>query len=91
MISKADETILFTFCKTGCYLGTDGLTERASAFVKANIEKISTVVHIGNPYELKKFEGIGRIIASVCKNDDFAIKVLKGECRTQGILPVELK
>lgn len=89
-ISKADETIFFTFCKTGCYLGTDGITERMAAVIKANEEKISTVVHIGNPYEVKKFSNIKRVITSVCQNDDYIIKILKGEAKAEGILPVTL-
>ncbi len=90
MISKADETIFFTFCKTCCYLGTDGITERMEALMKANIDKISTVVHIGNPYEVKKFKNIKRIISSVCDNDDYIIKILKGEKKAEGILPVNI-
>ena len=90
-ISKADETIFFTFCKTGCYLGTDGITERMMNLIKANKDKISTVIHTGNPYEVSKFKDIKRVITSVCENDDYIIKVLKGEKKAEGILPVTNK
>jgi len=90
MISQSDETIIFTFCKTGCYLGTDGITERIEALIKANMDKISTVVHIGNPYEIKKFKDVKRVISSVCDNDDYIIEILKGEKKAEGILPVEI-
>ena len=61
-----------------------------AAVIKANEEKISTVVHIGNPYEVKKFSNIKRVITSVCQNDDYIIKILKGEAKAEGILPVTL-
>lgn len=91
-ISQADETIFFTFCRQSSYLASDSLTKRMEYIIKANAGKISAIVHLGNPYEIKKFKGIDRIIYGVpggnCAEE--AIKALKGEFVPKGKIPVKL-
>ena len=56
LISKADETVFYIFCKTTSYLGSDSITQRAESLIKANLDKASAIIHVGNPYELEKYK-----------------------------------
>ena len=91
-VSECDEAIFFTFCQSGSYIASDSITERMKNIIDANKEKISTIVHIGNPYEIKKFDGIGRIInAPLGGNPEKHIyKILKGELSQKGKIPVKI-
>lgn len=89
-ISAADETIFYTYCYAGAYMGSDCLTNRMEYIIDRNQDKISTLIHIGNPYEVKKFKKIKRIIGSLRKNEDIMIKILKGEIEPNGKFPFDL-
>jgi len=91
-ISENDETIFFTFCQTGSYMASDSITERMKNIIDANKDKISTVVHIGNPYEVKKFEDIERIITAPYGGspEKYIYKILKGELTQRGKLPIKI-
>lgn len=90
-MADADETIFFTFCRQSSYLASDSLTKRVEYVIKSNIDEISTVVHIGSPYELKKFKGAKRILFGVPGGEcaEYAIKALTGEFIPSGNLPVK--
>lgn len=91
-ISKYDETIFYIFCKTTSYLGSDDITKRAESLIKANLNKTAAIIHIGNPYELQKFEGAERILTSVYGTDcdKYIIQALKGEFVPNGKITVTL-
>jgi len=92
LVSEVDEVIVFSYCRFHSYLGSDGITERIENLIKANTHKISTVIHCGNPYEIKKFKNVERIILNQygIENDDCIVDVLKGKYIPQGVIPVKL-
>jgi len=89
---KYDEVIFYLFCRSSSYLGSDGITERVETLIKANLNKTSAVIHIGNPYEIRKFKDAVRIInAPYGKDaDEWILKALKGEFIPSGKLPIKL-
>ena len=54
--TKYKEVVFVTYCTTTSYLGTDCMTRRLEAVANAlaHSGKLSTVVHFGNPYAVKK-------------------------------------
>ena len=90
--SETDETIFYTFCSPAAYQGSDCITQRIESLIDANMEKISAIVHIGNPYEISKFKDAKRIITSPSggKTEDYILKALKGEFVPTGKLPVKI-
>ena len=91
-IAEADEAIFFTFCRAACYLASDGLTDRIRYLIKVNEKKISTIVHMGNPYVLSDFTSIPRVLWGTIGGgcEEYAIKALKGEYIPTGKIPVKL-
>ncbi|MBR4893310.1 MAG: glycoside hydrolase family 3 protein [Clostridia bacterium] len=92
LISKADETVFYIFCKTTSYLGSDSITQRAESLIKANLDKASAIIHVGNPYELEKYKGAKRIITTTYGTDcdEYIIKALKGIFTPCGKLTVDV-
>lgn len=92
MISKYDEVIFYIFCKTSSYLGSDNITKRAESLIKANLNKASAIIHVGNPYELEKFKGAKRILTTIYGTDcdDYIIDALKGNFTPCGKLTVDI-
>lgn len=90
--SIADEVIFFTFATCGPYLGTDCMTRRAEALINANIEKLSAIVHVGNPYELAKFPQAKRRFNCISPvvSENYIIKALKGSFVPSGKLPIKI-
>lgn len=91
-ISKYDEVIFYIFCKTSSYLGSDEITRRAESLIKANLDKASAIIHVGNPYELEKFKGAKKIITTVygADCDDYIIEALKGNFVPCGKITVDI-
>ena len=91
-MSHADEVIFFTFCRASSYLASDSLTRRREYIIDANRDKISSIYHEGNPYEVKKFKGADRIFYGAPGGDcgSYAVKALKGEFEPTGKIPVKL-
>ncbi len=89
---KYDEVIFYLFCKMSSYLGSDGISERIGTLIQANLNKTSAVVHVGNPYEIKKFKDVKRIINAPygSETDEWILKALKGEFVPKGKLPIKL-
>lgn len=89
---KYDEVVFYIFCRASCYLGSDGITERVKNLIYANANKTAAIVHIGNPYVLKNFKNIKRIITAPygSNTEEWIIKALKGEFEPTGKLPVSL-
>jgi len=91
LATEYKEVVFVTFCTTTSYLGTDGLTRRTESVINAlaNSEKISAIVHFGNPYALKTVGPIPRKIFGYMIPDSqrFAIDVLAGKLEAKGKLP----
>ncbi|MDR3317919.1 MAG: hypothetical protein LBS99_00590 [Clostridiales bacterium] len=89
------DVILVTYCKTSCYLGTDCLTRRVESVISALVasDKVSALVHFGNPCAAEALPYIPRIIFgySAQKSLTYAIDVLAGNFSPKGKLPFRLK
>ena len=90
--AAAEEVIFFTFCKQTSYLGSNCITERIRSVLEACMYKIAAVVHVGNPYEARKFMDAPRILLGVLGSDSerYAIQALKGEFVPTGRAPKDL-
>ena len=92
--TKYKEVVFITFCTTSAYLGTDGLTRRTESVINAlaHSEKISAVVHFGNPYALKYLLPVPRKIYGFMVPDAqlYAIDILKGTIEAKGTMPYDL-
>ena len=91
-ISKYDEVIFYIFCKTSSYLGSDNITKRAESLIKANLNKTSAIIHVGNPYEIEKYKGAKRVLTHVYGTDcdDYLIDILKGNFTPCGKITVNV-
>lgn len=93
--TKYKEVVFVTFCMTGCYIGTDGLTRRTEALFNslALSGKISTVLHFGNPYALKNLLHVPRRIFGyhIPESQEHAIDVLAGKLEAKGKVPFEIE
>lgn len=90
--TAAEEVIFFTFCKQSSYLGSNSLTERIRSVLEACMYKTAAIVHMGNPYEMRPFMDVPRILLGVNGSDSerYAIKALKGEFIPSGKAPTDL-
>lgn len=93
--TQCDDVVFITYCETQPYLGTDGLTRRLEAVIDSlnMANRLSTVVHFGNPFALETIQHVKRKIfgytmpdAQVC-----AIDALAGKQDTPGSLPFNCK
>ncbi|MEE0410037.1 MAG: hypothetical protein UD759_04565, partial [Clostridia bacterium] len=93
--TKYKEVVFIKFCKTGAYYGTDGLTRRAECVINslAYSDKISAVVHFGNPFAMRKIEHVPRRIFGyhIPESQIHAIDVLAGKLEAKGKLPFEIE
>ena len=89
------KVVFVTFCNTGAYLGTDGLTRRVESVINAlaHSGKLETVVHFGNPYALKTVEHIPRKIFGymIPESQEYALDVLAGKLEARGKLPFRVE
>lgn len=87
--------VFITFCTTGAYLGTDGLTRRTESVMNALIHsgKLDTVVHFGNPFALKTLEHIPAKIFGymIPESQEYAIDVIAGRLEAKGNLPYNVQ
>ena len=91
-IAEYDETIFFTFNQTSSYVANDDISDRIKYIIKCNEDKISAVVHMGDPYVLENFKNIPRVMWGTTGGEceEWAIKALKGEFEPTGVFPVNL-
>lgn len=93
--TRHDEVIFVTFCVTLPYLGTDCLTRRTEALINAlNLsDKISAVLHFGNPYAMKPIHHVPRRIFgyTAATSQKYAIEVLAGKLPPKGKLPFDIE
>lgn len=89
-----DEVVFVTFCMTGAYYGTDGLTRRIEALINCinHSGKVSAVVHFGNPLAMEPLDHIKRILFgyNAPKSQGYAIEALAGKIEAKGTLPIEV-
>lgn len=92
--TRHKEVIFVTFCNTAAYLGTDGLTRRTESVLNALIHsnKVSAVVHFGNPFALKNIFHAKRILFGyhIPESQQHAFDVLKGTIEAKGTLPYKV-
>ena len=93
--TRHKEVIFVTFCNTAAYLGTDGLTRRTESVLNALVhsQKVSAIVHFGNPYALKNIFHTKRIIFGyhIPESQQHAFDVLKGTIEAKGKLPFKVE
>ena len=89
--TKYKEVVFITYCDTNCYLGTDCMTRRIEALINCLIhsEKVSAVVHFGNPFALVPLLHVKRKLFGykVTESQKYAIEVLSGKLEAKGKLP----
>ena len=89
------EVVFVTYCATGPYLGTDCLTRRAEYLINSLIGagKVSTILHFGNPFAVKKLLHTKRRLFGYMMPDSqiYAIDVLAGKLAPKGKLPFNIK
>ncbi len=90
-----EDVIFVTFFDSKAYRGTECLTSRILSLIRAmqTTDRISTVVHFGNPYVLEDLPYIPRIIIGTpsAKNVLCALAVLAGNYRAKGVLTYDVK
>ncbi|MBO7762328.1 MAG: hypothetical protein J6T24_05990 [Clostridia bacterium] len=89
--TKHDEIVFVSFCQSGCYLGSDGLTRRVETVFSALAVsgKVSAHVHFGNPTALCDLPKVARRIYgyNATPAQRYAIEVLAGKIPAKGKKP----
>lgn len=89
--TKYDEVVFVSFCETSAYYGTDCMTRRLEALINALIipNKLSALVHLGNPLALEPLRHIPRKIFGFTApaSQGYAIDVLAGKIAAKGKIP----
>ncbi len=92
---KYDDTVFITFTDSLGYVGRECINSRIVSVIEALqvTNRVSTVVHFGNPFVLEELEHIPRIIIGglAAKSVDYAIDVLAGEEKAEGVLTYDVK
>ncbi len=92
---KYDDVVFFTFVEPLAYTGPEALTHRLVNLIKAMqlTNRISTVVHFGNPFVLEALEHIPRVLIGGNSENSVnaAIDVLAGKNEAKGVLTYDIK
>jgi beta-glucosidase-like glycosyl hydrolase len=90
-----DDVVFVTFTEITCYVGCENFAPRMLSLFKALqvTDRISTVVHFGNPFVLEDLPHIPRVIIGSCSQASVhaAINVLTGEHPAKGFLTYDIK
>lgn len=90
-----DDVVFITFAQAGAFTGSDHITHRMVALINAMqmSNRISTLVHFGNPFVLEELSHIPRkIIGGVSSaNVEAAIDVLAGNREAKGVMTYNVK
>lgn len=85
-----DGVVFITSYIYGCYKGKESFTARILSMMDAMqvSNRISTIVHFGNPYLLEDIPHIPRILSGICSvaGVEAALEVLAGEREAKGTL-----
>jgi beta-N-acetylhexosaminidase len=89
--TKHEEIVFVSFCQSGCYLGSDGLTRRVETVFRALAAsgKVSAHVHFGNPNALYDLPKVARRLYgyNATPAQKYAIEVLAGKIPAKGKKP----
>jgi len=90
-----DDVIFVTFIQGGAYVGHEALTARIISLMEAMqvTERISTVVHFGNPFVLEDVPHVKRILIGTTSRDNITstLNVLAGNYPAKGVLTYDVK
>lgn len=90
-----DDVVFITFCKSEAYIGRETYTTRFLSLIEAMqvTERVSAVVHFGNPFLLEELPHVPRILngsqAFDCTLN--AIDILAGLYSADGKIPYDIK
>ena len=89
------EVVFITFFNSQCYIGSEHFTSRIISLMEAMqvSERISTVVHFGNPFLLEELPHIPRVIVGTISKAGVraALDVLCGIARAGGTLTYDIR
>ena len=89
-----DDVVFITFFNSDCYIGRECLTSRILSVMDAMqvTNRISTIVHFGNPYVLEDAPHVSRIILGTGDRNNIAptLEVLAGLREPRGVLTYEV-
>ncbi len=89
-----DDVVFMTFIDAEGYIGRECLTSRVVSVIEALqiTNRVSTVVHFGNPFVLEELPHIPRIIMGGLsdKSVDYAIDILSGKEKAEGVMTYDL-
>ena len=89
------DVVFLTYNNPQAYVGKECLSSRVISMMQAMqvSDRISTVVHFGNPYVLEDVPHVPRIIVGggFKKSVDAALDVLAGKAKAQGTLTYDVK
>lgn len=85
-----DDVVFITFFESAAYIGREQFTPRTISLIEAMqvTNRISTIVHFGNPYVLEDLPHVSRLILSPASADSAkaALNVLSGEYPAKGVM-----
>lgn len=90
-----DGVVFNTFFQSACYVGRECFTSRILSLMDAMqvSDRISTILHFGNPYLLEEVPHIPRVLVGTVSSAgvDAALEVLAGEREAKGVLTYDVK
>lgn len=90
-----EDVIFVTFFESDAYIGTECLTSRVLSVANAMqiTNRISTLVHFGNPYVVEDFPHVGRLLIGTTASDnvDCTFDILAGKYEAKGVLTYDVK
>ena len=95
MLAKSveyDSVVMVLYSYTISYLGSSDTSKRMLAMMNALNNKISAVIQFGNPYAVRDYPEIPRIIFAFDKGlcYRYAAAALAGDYEPEGMLPVRI-
>ena len=90
-----DDVVFITFMQSMAYIGHECLTSRIISVMEAMqvTNKVSTVIHFGNPYVMEDVPHIPRILIGTLSKENVkhTLNVLAGEYPAKGVLTYDVK
>ena len=90
-----DDVVYITFMLSAAYTGPECLTTRVTAGIQALqvTNRVSAVLHFGNPYVMEDLVHIPRIVIGGMSRDavNYGLDVLAGKLEAKGVLTYDVK
>ncbi len=90
-----DKVVFVTFFNGAAYIGTECFTSRIISVMRAMqaSDRISTILHCGNPFVLEDIPHIPRLVIATCSEQgvNAGIDVLAGKREARGVLTYDVK